>query len=1058
MSVLSKEDWPLVRETLYRALELPAGERDEFVRHRTASKEGLAEVVLQLLAIATAGQNDPVPIGVVVPDLVGKALSRAQSIQPAAGDRVGSYRLIRRIGEGGMGSVFLAERADEDFEQKVAVKFVRDSAKGQSIGNRFRLEERILAGLIHPGIARLYDGHVTESGLPYFVMEYVDGTPITRYCTENDLSVDARLALFVQVCEAVSYAQQHLVVHRDLKPSNILVGGDGLVKLLDFGIAKVLDSESKDRTQTQTRLMTPTYAAPEQLTGDKITTATDVFSLGVVLYEMLTGQLPYSRTGSFAAIVKAVCEEVPRAPSLTARSETLGADEGSVARRLKSRLRRDVDAIVLKALRKDPGQRYASAAELAMDIERYRSGFPTSARRGSKAYRIGRFVRRHRLGSIMTVVIVFLTAAFVWRLASERAAKEREAQTAQSVTTFLQGLFETAAAPTMPEGSGGDWFGRLRGDSTTVGDLLTIGRHRVYTELDSDPHLQARLLETFGQIFGTLNQPGLADTLLTDAYERSVTTLGRDHPRSVSVALRLVNLYSTQMRQPQRADSLFETIATQVQSAKLDDDLRVRALTNQSYIKSDLGDIDGALEVLDAARRIADRADDSRLQLSVNRFLQSVLQRAGRWEELEDASRKRLALLDKSSAMEIEYVIAHLNLANALGQLGEWNEADSIGRKGIIGSKEHYGDSSRITAAALAQYAGLLRKQHRLSEADSLYREALSVQETALGVGHPSVASILNNAALNRHDAGDFDGALEYLSRTLEIDLQVYPRESRPVAFSLINIAAVELDKGELGMARSHSEEGLDIFEQVGYVRTGAFIGRHGNMVRLLGDPVTADSLFGKALGRLFSHDVVDSTQVGVVYSYSTDALLDQGRVSDADSAATKAIRFLGGRTGRAAAMAYRALANVRFAQERFDESLVLAERSEDSYREVYQRSPGLSGELAVSQCVRARAILAKDDPRSAEQLLREALSVISLERGEEHYLAAWTRSLLGESLLHQDRYEEAKDLLVEAYQSLVLATSRNTLESRRAGARLESFYKISGRQMPRAIRTMLRE
>jgi eukaryotic-like serine/threonine-protein kinase len=321
------------------------------------------------------------------------------------GRRVGAYVIARKIGQGGMGAVYLAER-DDDFTQQVALKLIRPGLQSAELVSRFRTERQILANLQHAGIARLLDGGVTDDGHPYLVMEYVDGVPITTFCDENRLPISERLRLFGEVCAAVQFAHRNLVVHRDLKPSNILVTGSGDVKLLDFGIAKLLDPSSGDRsiawTRAEMRLLTPEYAAPEQVRGETITTATDVYSLGVLLYELLTGRRPFRLSEQVAAEVeRLICEETPVPPSTAVaafetvvhpggRSELLTLDRVSEARcthpvRLRRVLRGDLDNVVMMALRKESERRYASAERFAEDIERYLSGRPIIARKDTFA-------------------------------------------------------------------------------------------------------------------------------------------------------------------------------------------------------------------------------------------------------------------------------------------------------------------------------------------------------------------------------------------------------------------------------------------------------------------------------------------------------------------------------------------------------------------------------------------------------------------------------------------------------------------------------------------------
>ena len=330
---------------------------------------------------------------------------------------MGPYELLAEIGRGGMGTVHLARRADDEFEQRVAIKLMRPGFASDLDLKRFKGERQIAAVLDHPNIARLLDGGATPEGAPYFVMEHVEGGPLLEYCHERGLSVRERLVLFRQICAAVQYAHQHLVVHRDLKPGNILVTADGEPKLLDFGIAKLLSGGGgtafAEPTATLDRLLTPEYASPEQVRGRPVTTASDIYSLGVILYELLSGEKPYRiDTNDPAELVRLVCERDPERPS----TRTAG-------------LSRDLDAIVLKAMRKEPERRYPSAAALSEDIGRFLDGRPVEARRPSAAYRARKFVRRHRIGAAATVLVLAAAAAGVWATLREaRRARAAEAR------------------------------------------------------------------------------------------------------------------------------------------------------------------------------------------------------------------------------------------------------------------------------------------------------------------------------------------------------------------------------------------------------------------------------------------------------------------------------------------------------------------------------------------------------------------------------------------------------------------------------------------------------
>ena len=474
---MTPERWQQVKIVFEEALDCPTSERAAFLDRACASDDDLRREVLSLLS-----SHDAAPDFLEDPALLEDpadtdALPRDE---PAANDgfagrRVGAYRLVREIGQGGMGAVYLAERVDGQFQQQVAVKFVRHSFDSSVLLRRFKAERQILARLDHPNIAHLIDGGVTDDGLPYLMMEYVEGIRIDRYCDRQQHATNERLRIFLAVCEAVHYAHQNLIIHRDLKPSNILVTDKGQVKLLDFGIAKLLDNEDATApifleelllTRTGMRVMTPEYAAPEQVRGEPVTTASDVYALGIILYELLTGKRPYRLRGlTPAEVERIVCDQEPARPStavtgLLADAETRTITPYEVSRmrstqpdKLRRRLAGDLDTIVMKALHKDPTRRYGSAEQFAEDIRRHLMGLPVQARPDAVAYRASKFIRRHRAG-VAGAILVFLSllggiAATTWqaRVADRerRKAEQRFDDVRQLANSVLFELHDAIA-------------------------------------------------------------------------------------------------------------------------------------------------------------------------------------------------------------------------------------------------------------------------------------------------------------------------------------------------------------------------------------------------------------------------------------------------------------------------------------------------------------------------------------------------------------------------------------------------------------------------------------
>jgi eukaryotic-like serine/threonine-protein kinase len=481
------ERWSRLSALFDAALDLPPALREPYVDEQCAGDVDLAQRLRRMLS-ADADADDH---AFLESPLVTPHADAWRDVMPTdyvpGTRRFGAYRLLRLIGQGGMGEVHLAERSDGEFEQRVALKLLPHPTPG--LIQRFRQERQILARLEHPNIARLLDGGVGEANVPYFAMEYVDGVPITAFVADAKLDVPGTLATFLQVCEALQYAHRSLVVHRDIKPSNILVGADGVPKLLDFGIAKVLQTTDRNEAlQTVARVFTPDYAAPEQIRGDPVTTATDVYSLGVVLYEVLSGARPYKLKRD-ESLEQAILTVDPVAPSVIA--------ERTTGNPLRARqLRGDVDRIVLTALAKEPERRYASVEALAADIRRFLDGRPIAARGDNTAYRVRKFMRRNRGGisaaGIVVLALILATGVSLWqasRANAEARRAEAEAATANAVQDFMINTF-TQAEP---------W--RNAGHPPNALELAESAMDRIDTELAKQPMAKVKMYKALGRLF-----------------------------------------------------------------------------------------------------------------------------------------------------------------------------------------------------------------------------------------------------------------------------------------------------------------------------------------------------------------------------------------------------------------------------------------------------------------------------------------------------------------------------------------------------------------------------
>ena len=736
----TRDRW-LQSDTLFRKLlDLPPEERvpclDKVCRDDPDLRREV-ERLLDALAASDDFLDDPAD-WIEVPFITHLNDPLGVEGEDNSGERIGAYRLVKQVGHGGMGTVYLAERVDGAFQQRVALKLLRRGMTRRQEAQRFRAERQILARLQHPGIAHLLDGGMTpgsgpgQAEHPYLVMEYVEGVPIDQYGDAQRLGIDARLALVQQVCRAVQYAHQNLIIHRDLKPSNILVTEAGQVKLLDFGIAKVLDGAALSFTQPITveaqRLMTPAYAAPEQVTGEAVTTATDVYALGVLLYRLLTGQAPYELSGHpQREIERRIVEMEPPLPSQvagqTASPQHLSWRQPEALRR---RLSGDLDNIVLKALRKAPEERYGTVAELAEDLRRHQKGLPVEARPATVGYRLRKFVGRHRMGVATTVAVVVLAVGFgvfhTMQITAERDAKELEATRASEMLDFTVGLFDVVD----PQ--------QAQGATVTAEDLIETGLQRLEALADQ-PERQAAMLDVMGRVSFSVSQYARADSLFRRAIALKERTLG---PVQLSVAESLNQLGWALMMQDSlaAAEAQFER-ARMIQGTVLgaEDPDAMKYVNSLAFAYFTLGDGERA-EVL--LRDLLTRGDDPAWRdhpemTEVRYTLARVLDFYGEHTEAEALFRTVLAQRvaehgpAHSDAADVEFLLAR-NLVNQ----DRLDEAARRYQHAYDVYRRVYGEENWYAAMGIYALAQVQQRRAAYAEAEAGYREAARIYEIAL--------------------------------------------------------------------------------------------------------------------------------------------------------------------------------------------------------------------------------------------------------------------------------------------------------------------------------------
>jgi eukaryotic-like serine/threonine-protein kinase len=701
--------------------------------------------------------------------------------QPAAHDQVGPYRVVGVLGRGGMGTVYLAERDDGHFHHRVALKVLRRGLDTDDIVARFRAERQILASLSHPNIARVFDGGTTDDGLPYFVMEPVEGVPITEYCDTNRLPIAARLALVERVAAAVEYAHRNLVVHRDLKPSNILVDRDGTVKLLDFGIAKVLGSDGDDvspMTRVGVRAMTPEYASPEQVRGDAITTASDVYQLGALLYQLCAGVKPHSVRGGTGAVPNEGVEPPSAAVRRVAVEDGPSPDDiarlrRTDPRRLQARLRGDLDTIILMALRYDPDRRYPTVQQLSGDLARYRAGRTIMARPDTALYRASRFLRRNgpwvAAGTALAASLVALTLVSVRAaaasaeqaraLTAERDRAEAEGGKAAEVTRFLVSLF-TAGDPMHPTAP------------LTVRELVDRGAARIEADVASAA-IQAQLMEVVGTVYRRLGDGDEAERFLESALRLHRDLDPPDSGAAASAMVALAQLLRDRGAYREAADLYREAL-----------DLQLATHEAQEPVTA-----------------------------GVKHGLALVLLEVDELDEAEGLFRDALEVYRANPAFTdgFDLSITLTSLGGLLTRRGDHAGAEPLLREAVDVRRQLLGDDHPRTAVALNNLARAYQAQARYDEAEPLLRESLEIRRRALGADHPEVATALNNLALGLVQTGRYDEAEPLHLESLALRRRAHGDRHPAVATALINLSDVSMGRGSPAEAESRLREAIAI-------------------------------------------------------------------------------------------------------------------------------------------------------------------------------------------------------------------------------------------------------
>jgi serine/threonine-protein kinase len=841
--------WHRIQTLFHEAADLPEHQRHTFLKDSCHDDDLVADVLAMLEEDSRGASLLDRGVASLAHRIVGNGT--APSFAP---QDFGPYHIGNVLGEGGMGVVYLAGR--DDLGSLVAIKILRDAWLSPARRERFLSEQRTLAQLNHPSIARLYDADTLADGTPWFVMEYVDGLPLTEYCWRRQSSIRERLQSFRSVCEAVQHAHQHAIIHRDLKPSNILVKSDGTVKLLDFGIAKQLPGVDKpvDRTLTGLRLMTPAYAAPEQVRDGPVGIYTDVYSLGVILYELLAGRLPFDLSDRTPAeAVAMIAERHPEKPSAAAReTEELPGTSSRIAPARKTAWA-DLDVLCLTAMHKDPQRRYRSVEALIRDIDHYLNGEPLEAQADTLRYRLGKFIGRNRRSFVAAVVALIIVAGlvvfFTVRLAAARNRTLTEAARTQRIQSFMLNLFgDQTAGPA---------------DSLRVVTLLDRGVEEARI-LDRDPAVQAELYQTLGGIYQRLGKLDRADALLGSALARRRAIYGRDHPEV--------------------AESLVAVGLLRISQARLDEAER---LVREGFAMS--------RRILPANDPVVARATSA---------LGKVLEHRGRYPQAITILEQAIRLQSAPGASAPDLADSLNELANAQFYLGHYAISDSLNRRILTMHRQMYGGRHPLVADDLINLSAIQFNLGRYPEAEGFARQALDINQSWYGKDHPEVASSLTFLGQALCREGRFDEAEDALQRALAIQERVYGTMHNRVALALNELGSVELKRGKLDEAEAQFRRAADIYRTVNGDRHYSVAMALSNLAGVYlerNQYARAEQLFREVIARLTQALSADHLNTGVAQIKLGRTLLREHRYTEAETRLLAGYEIVGKQTSPAA-------------------------------------------------------------------------------------------------------------------------------------------------------------
>ncbi|MFQ5462295.1 MAG: tetratricopeptide repeat protein [Phycisphaerae bacterium] len=941
---------------------------------------------------------------------------------------VGRYRLVRMVGSGGMGAVYAAVRSDGEFDREVAVKVIKPGMATDDILRRFRQERQTLANLDHPNIAKLLDGGAAANGSPYLVMEFIDGTPIHRYCDERHISIEQRLKMFLDACSAVQHAHRHLIVHRDLKPGNILVTRDGVCKLVDFGISTILSGEQGQNHATVTdasqRIMTPQYASPEQIQGQRITTCSDVYSLGVILYELLTGHRPYQVSRRHrGAMEQVICEVDPDLPSTVVRQTreiengdgaavritpaSVSSLRGTQPEKLYRRLKGDLDTIVLTAMQKNPDRRYTSVEQFADDINRYLAGLPIRARRDTVSYRIGKFVQRHKVGVAATVLLILSITAgtigtYVGLVRTQSALARAEAQTekatverrkAERVIVFLQHML-SAADPLQER------------KDVTVRELIDQTARRIDTDLASEPEIRAAVHHTLGITYASLGSLPVAEEHLRSAVRIREEVFGLNDAHTASSYNALGGILHERgdndeaQKYLQRAKKILTGLGLEDQVASVGVD------SNLGKLYHDLGELQKAEGIFSRLLKVCvDGFGESHPNtLNAMNDLAAVYSDLGRLDDSERFYRDLITRSEKELGPESPWTLSYNNnLAVLLVRLGRFEEAEPICRTTLEISRRVLGETHPQTMIAMSNLASTLDNLGETEEAESLYQSVLARRMAVLGETHPETITVQSNLGLLYRGQGRYSDAEPLLAKALEHSIITLGEKHSQTLDAMNNLALLYTDIGKLDKAELLLVTAVD------------------TSTELLGpeNEETLDYLHN--LGLLYTKqnrfDKAEAIQLRLLASQTASLGAEHPRVLATTSN----------------------LAMLYFNQGRFAQARDLLLPAVDAYRKTVGES---DPNTLIAMNNLARALSALGATQEALELFQSVVDGAAGILPEQHWLLAVFRGYYGECLLTKPDLPAAETMLLSAHQALAASLGADHERTVRVANHLVQLYE----------------